>query len=124
MVWIMLNSSTTSNFISQWFVETYNVLLKKKAKPIPLSVIDGTPISTKVITHQTIACDLTLGLANKYCKMLTLDTIPMATYDIILGMPWLNIHTPWIYWSKRKLVFVSGYLLSASATIAITVDST
>ena len=51
MVWIMLNSGATSNFISQWFVEIYNVLLKKKARPIPLSVIDGTPISTKVITY-------------------------------------------------------------------------
>ena len=93
----MLDSGATSNFISQWFVETYNVPLKKKTRPIPLSVIDGTPISTKVITHQTVACDLTLGSANEHCEMLTLDMIPMATYDIILGMPWLNTHTPWIH---------------------------
>ena len=86
-----------SNFISQWFVETYNVLLKKKVRPIPLSVIDGTPISTKAITHQTVACDLTLGSANKHREMLTLDTILMVTYDVILGMPWLNTHTPWIH---------------------------
>ena len=93
MVRIMLDSGTTSNFISQWFVETYNVPLKKKARLIPLSVIDSTPISTKAITHQTVACDLTLGSANKHCEMLTLDTIPIVTYDIILGMPWLNTHT-------------------------------
>src|SRR5437764_8682373 len=98
MVRIMLDSGATSNFISQWFVETYNVSLKKKARPIPLSVIDGTLISTKAITHQTIAYDLTLGLANKHCEMLTLDTIPMVTYDVILGMPWLNTHTLWIHW--------------------------
>ena len=98
--------------------------MKKKARPIPLSVIDGTPISMKVITHQTVACDLMLELANEHRETLTLDTIPMATYDIILGMPWLNMHTPWIHWSKRKLVFTSGYSLSASATIVTTVDST
>ena len=97
MVWIMLDSGTTSNFISQWFVKTYNVPLKKKAKPIPLSVIDGTPISMKAITHQTVACDLMLGSANKYHETLTLDTIPIATYDVILGMPWLNTHIPWIH---------------------------
>ena len=83
----MLDSGATSNFISQWFVETYNIPLKKKARLIPLSVIDGTPISTKAITHQTVACNLMLGSANKHREMLTLDTIPMATYDVILGMP-------------------------------------
>ena len=87
MVQIMLDSGTTSNFISQWFVETYNIPLKKKARPIPLSVIDGTPISMKVITHQTIVCNLMLGSANEYHKMLTLDEILIVTYNIILGMP-------------------------------------
>ena len=82
----MLDSSTTSNFISQWFVETYNVLLKKKARLIPLSVIDGTPISMKAITHQIVVCNLTLGLVNKYHKILTLDVILIVTYDIILDM--------------------------------------
>ena len=120
----MLDSGATSNFVSQRFVETYNVPLKKKARPIPLSVIDGTPISTKAITHQTVACDLTLGPANEHRETLTLDAIPMATYDVILGMPWLNTHTPWIHWSKRKLVFASGYSLSASATVATAVDGT
>src|SRR5881396_484859 len=124
MVQIMLDSGATSNFISQWFVETYNIPLKKKVRLILLSVINGTPISTKAITHQTVACDLMLGLANEHRETLTLDTIPMATYDVILGMPWLNTHTPWIHWSKRKLVFTSGYSLSASATIATTVDGT
>ena len=86
MVQIMLNSSAMSNFISQWFVETYNVSLKKKARLIPLLVIDGTLISTKVITYQMIACDLMLGPANEYHETLTLDVILMVTYDIILGM--------------------------------------
>ena len=36
----------------------------------------------------------------------------------------MNTHTLWIYWSKRKLVFASGYSLSASATIMMTVDGT
>ena len=97
MVWIMLDSGATSNFISQWFVETYNVPLKKKARPILLSVIDGTLISTKAITHQTVACDLMLEPANEHRETLTLDVILMATYDVILGMPWLNIHTSWIH---------------------------
>jgi len=86
MVQIMLDSDAISNFISQWFMETYNVLLKKKARLIPLLVIDGTPISTKVITHQTIACNLMLGSANKYHETLTLDTILIVTYNVILGM--------------------------------------
>ena len=75
-----------SNFISQQFVETYNIPLKKKAKPIPLLVINSTLISMKVITHQMVAYNLMLGLANEYHKMLTLDMILMVTYDIILGM--------------------------------------
>src|SRR5205809_7391893 len=99
----MLDSGATSNFISQRFVETYNVPLKKKARPIPLSVIYGTPISTRAITDQMVACELTLGLANEQCEMLTLDMIPMATYDVILGRLWLKMHSQWIQWPERKL---------------------
>ena len=68
-------------------METYNIPLKKKARPISLSVIDSTLISTKVITHQMIACDLMLELANEYREILILDIILIVTYDIILGMP-------------------------------------
>ena len=75
-------------------METYNIPLKKKARLIPLSVINSTPISMKVITYQMVACDLMLGPANEYHETLTLDVILMVTYDIILGMPWLNTHTP------------------------------
>ena len=67
-------------------MEIYNISLKKKARLIPLSVIDGTPISTKVITHQMVVCNLMLGLANKYHKMLTLDIILIVIYNIILGI--------------------------------------
>ena len=123
MVWIMLDSSVISNFISQQFVKTYNIPLKKKARPIPLLVIDSTPISMKAITYQTIACDLMLGSANEYCEMLTLDTILIVTYDVILSILWLNTYTLQIYWLKRKLVFISGYLLLALATIIITMNS-
>ena len=61
--------------------------MKKKARLIPLSVINGTPISMKVITYQIVACNLMLGSANEYHETLTLDTILIVTYDIILGMP-------------------------------------
>ena len=88
----MLDSSTTSNFISQWFVETYNISLKEKAKLILLSVINGTPISTKAITYQIVAYNLLLELANEYYKMLTLNTILIVTYNIILGILWLNMY--------------------------------
>jgi len=40
-----------------------------------------------MITYQMVVCDLTLGLANKYCEILTLDAILIVIYDIILGMP-------------------------------------
>ena len=67
-------------------METYNIPLKKKARLILLLVINSTPISMKVITYQIVACDLILGLANKYHEILTLDAIPIATYNIILDM--------------------------------------
>ena len=112
-----------SNFISQQFIETYNIPLKKKAKLIPLLVIDSTLISTKAITYQIVACNLMLESANEYYEMLILDTILMATYNVILGMLQLNMYTLQIYQLKKKLVFTSDYSLSASATIVITVDS-
>ena len=89
----MLDSSAMFNFISQQFVETYNIPLKKKVRLILLLVIDSTLISMKVITYQIVVCNFMLGLANEYYEMLTLDIIPMMTYNIILGILQLNIYT-------------------------------
>ena len=67
-------------------MKTYNVLLKKKAKLILLSVINSTLISIKVIIYQMVVYNLILGLANEYCEILTLDMILIMTYNIILDM--------------------------------------
>ena len=67
-------------------MKTYNILLKKKTRLIPLLIIDSTLITTKVITYQTVVYNLMLELANEYYKMLTLDTILIVIYDIILGI--------------------------------------
>ena len=118
----MLDSGAMSNFISQQFIETYNIPLKRKARLILLLVIDSTLISTKAIIHQIVTCNLMLGLADKHQEILILDTILIVTYNVILGMLQLNMHTLQIYWSKRKLVFASGYSHSALATITITLE--
>ena len=122
LIRIMLDSGATSNFISKQFVEEHKIPLERKNKPVPLSVIDGTPLSSKAVTHHTRRCDLTLGMEAEHRETLNLDIIPKANYDVVLRMPWLNVHNSWVHWTKRKLVFESGYSHWATAVVAATIE--
>ena len=36
-----------------------------------------------------------------YRERVTLTVLPLTTYEVILGMPWLRYHNPVIDWSKN-----------------------
>src|SRR5271170_2704363 len=43
---------------------------------------------------------------------LSLDSTILDIYPIILGIPWLKKHDPWIHWSTHSITFNSPYCLS------------
>ena len=80
----MIDSGATSSFIDTNFIKEHNLPLERKSSPIPLYVIDGRPVASGEITHNTIP--LTLSITN-HSEKLSFDVTQLGTYPIILGIP-------------------------------------
>src|SRR6266853_7050791 len=44
-----------------------------------------------------------------HSEMITFDVAPLGKHNIILGLPWLQHHSPIIQWASRKITFLSDY---------------
>lgn len=98
----LLDSGATSSFINQTLVTENNLPSIKKKEPRILEVIDGRPISSGNVTHETPPVLLTIGA---HSETLVLDVVQLGHYPVILGVPWLKKHNPHIYWSLHQLHF-------------------
>jgi hypothetical protein len=91
----MIDSGATGNFLSHKFTSSNDLAIQKKKAPYELIVIDGSPLSTKDgrVDRETMPLPVAI---QKHHKKLTFDIIQMATHNVILGMPWLELHNPTI----------------------------
>ena len=53
-----------------------------------------------VVTHEVVLRPLQI---QDHHELITLDVLGTATHDVILGLPWLRRHNPWIDWKNRSL---------------------
>jgi len=67
-----------------------------------LNVIDGRPISSGKITHNTIKLQM---YYSNHCENIILDITSLGKYPIILGIPWLKQHNPYIDWPTHYINF-------------------
>ena len=102
----MIDSGATSNFIHQDLVNRLDIPMIEKPQPLPLDVIDGTPISSGKITHHT--APLVIRVSPDHTETLTFNIIPLGKYDVVLGSPWLSRHNPKIDWTNRSIRFDSS----------------
>ena len=92
----MIDCGGTSNFMDIDYAKANSVPLVKKLVPHQLEVVDGHPISSSAVTHQT--SDLLLS-TNSHHETISFDITKLGHYPIILGLPWLKRHNPSIDWS-------------------------
>ena len=104
----MLDCGATGNFINSTFASKYNIPLVRKARPIPLFVIDGTPISSGGITHSSVPLLLQFSTPIRHEETSTFEIIPM-NFPVILGLPWLQKHNPQVSWDTFSLRFDSAF---------------
>ena len=100
----MIDSGATGNFVSEDLVKRKGFPRTKKKDPYDLFVVDGstlpdgggrveeetTPLQTRIYQHQ---------------EELQFEIVRIASYEIILEIPWLKTHNPVINWEKRVLRF-------------------
>ena len=98
----MIDSGATGSFIDDSFIQNHKIPIVKKLIPIELNVIDGRPISSGKITHNTIKLQM---YYSNHCENIILDITSLGKYPIILGIPWLKQHNPYIDWPTHYINF-------------------
>ena len=75
---------------------------------------DGLILSTGRVDEETTSLPVAI---QRYYKEITFDVVGIATYYVILGMPWLNKHNLEINWKTGVLkIKRSGFVTSIRPT--------
>ena len=95
----LLDSSVTGIFMGRKIVAKHGFRLQKLERPVMVRNVDGTNNSGGAITHQVEV--------NVYYKShverIRIDVCNLGRTDVILGMPWLQIHNPEINWETGEV---------------------
>lgn len=91
----MIDSGASGNFISHTFVIKHGLRFTAKDEPYRLSTVDGSAADygdgwIRMETEQT---NIVIG---NHKENIALDITKMPSHDIILGIPWLRTHEPYI----------------------------
>ena len=97
----MIDSGANGNYASTQLAE--RIGKQQKPQPYPLNMADGTPMDYEGGWVRHEIRETRLDISN-HTELITLDVAPIK-YDIILGMKWLQEHSPQIDWKQRILRF-------------------
>ena len=103
---ILLDSGADSCFIDITFAKQYSIPLIKLEQPIEVEVVDGHPISSGLITHQTVPLTLRIG---NHVETLPFFVICSPSHPVILGLSWLELHNPDVNWHEHTVSFVDPF---------------
>jgi hypothetical protein len=100
LVFIMIDSGATGNFISPECMDRLRLRGVQKEEPKPISGLSGEELGPQILTVESGVITLVVkGRQNE----LSLDVFPLGQYDIVLGIPWLEDHNPDIDWSTKTI---------------------
>ncbi len=87
----LLDSGALACFINKKLVQQYKLALVKKIIPMPMEVIDGWGFSSRLITHETKALEVTIG---SHTNKVIFNVISSPRNPFIIGLSWLVFHNP------------------------------
>uniref|UniRef100_A0A8D0HDL6 Gypsy retrotransposon integrase-like protein 1 n=1 Tax=Sphenodon punctatus TaxID=8508 RepID=A0A8D0HDL6_SPHPU len=104
VIWALIDSGASGNFVDELLVRDLCLPLVAKARPETVYSIDGSPLSSGPVLYSTPCLQGTIGT---HQEGLALDVVRTPAFPIVLGMPWLQAHNPSINWQRRCLKFDS-----------------
>ena len=99
----MLDTGATANFIHQDLVKTHGIQTIPRKEPLTTKDIHGRALA--VITEQAVFRLQT----HSHIETIVMDIMPTRQHLLVLGMPWMEAHNPWIWMADRDLVFSLQY---------------
>lgn len=98
---VLIDSGATENFVSTQLTKKCHINLLRTSKVVTFA--DGKRKVNVGVAHNV---PLTVG---QYDDKLSCFVLPIAGYDIVLGMPWLHARNPKIDWARRIIEFTDKY---------------
>ena len=111
---MLLNSGAIGMFIDRNIVARYRFQLQKLERLVQVRNVNDTNNSTGAITHQVEVNMYYKG----YVERMRIDVCDLGKTDVILGMPWLQVHNPEINWEMGE-VKIMRYLLLCGRNIKL-----
>ncbi len=101
---VLVDCGSTGNFISESFVYNNRIPTCESENKCIVTLADGSRQMTNRIVRD-VYIEIKESKSNRiYRERVNLNVLPLQTYQVILGMPWLKYHNPMIDWSGRRLV--------------------
>lgn len=101
---VLIDCGSTGNFISESFVNINRLPVIENENKYVVTLADGSQQVTNRVINVLIEMKEMKSNNRVYRERVTLTVLPLTTYEVILGMPWLTYHNPIIDWSNKKLV--------------------
>ena len=111
---MLSNSGAIGMFIDRNIVARYRFQLQKLERLVQVRNVNDTNNSTGAITHQVEVNMYYKG----YVERMRIDVCDLGKTDVILGMPWLQVHNPEINWEMGE-VKIMRYLLLCGRNIKL-----
>ncbi len=98
----MIDSGNAGNFIDISFAKAHNLPLVPCESRVAVAALDGRPLGSGRINYLTPELCLQAGIL--HTESIRLFAIESPLNPVILGLPWLEKHNPWISWSSPQIL--------------------
>jgi hypothetical protein len=107
--WVMLDSGSSSNFISTAFVKKHGL----KTQPLPAEQTVALADGSEHRVNRAVM-DAQLRWPGGWNGKVTLLVLPLGANDVILGMAWLKKHNPRVDWQTGTCVVSPNHSADAA----------
>lgn len=98
----LLDSGASACFLDEEFVRHHKIRLIPKPTPVHVEVIDGRPLSSGSVTHESEPMEVAF---NGHSSYVVFNIIRTPSNPVILGLSWLEKFNPSIDWKLRRITF-------------------
>uniref|UniRef100_A0A670ILS5 Gypsy retrotransposon integrase-like protein 1 n=1 Tax=Podarcis muralis TaxID=64176 RepID=A0A670ILS5_PODMU len=103
---ITIDSGSNADFVGVQFVKQHRIELLPATLPLNVVTVDGRKLLGGQVVQQTPPMVMQIG---NHREVISFNVTRLSDTPIVLGMSWLDRHSPTMAWYQRQLTFGSSY---------------
>uniref|UniRef100_A0A670JY26 Gypsy retrotransposon integrase-like protein 1 n=1 Tax=Podarcis muralis TaxID=64176 RepID=A0A670JY26_PODMU len=103
---ITIDSGSNADFVGVDFIRQHRIALLPATMPLNVVTVDGRELLGGQVVQQTPPMVLQIG---NHREVISFNVTHLSDMPIVLGMSWLDRHSPALAWYQRQLTFCSSY---------------